>query len=432
MRALLIALTLCLLCACPPVDPCNAPGERSVTITSSGLPDGVDGIIHVNGQTVTNNGAVTLSTGQLVVSGDAVGGPSEQLVRTAYVPAFTPADECVAPDAGLPIAAAWSAVPTSAKLWTLNQNGAAQLVGLDTFTLDAGLEEHVTAAAAIATDVGQFTFDENGNVWAVQGTLASSALNFYPASDFASSGARTPSVKLGVSALTGCIPGASALAFDAHGDLWLASVCDNAVYKLSRDLLGASGTINPLAKLTVPSPGGLAFDATGRLFVASRDDGRVYRFDAAQLNADATEPAAKIGVRVSTEPANTTIYTAGWLAFDSRGALWFNDFGANVYAAIPATALNDTGSVDVQPSASVLIGVSALLENFAFDEQGGLWSAASSGKVFRLSPDQLTGVIDPGQPTTPERVIQSADLAYVNGVALYPAPASLPLFHALP
>jgi hypothetical protein len=94
--------------------------------------------------------------------------------------------------------------------------------------------------------------------------------------------------------------------------------------------------------------------------------------------------------------------------------------------------LNGTGSVDVQPSASVLIDVSALLENFAFDEQGGLWSGASSGRVLRLSAAQLTGFLTLGTPTAPERVIQSPDLAYVNGVALYPAPAGLPLFHSLP
>ncbi len=432
MRPLLVALTVVVFCGCPLVDPCSAPGERTVTITSSGLPAGVDGTIHVNGQTVTNSGTVTLSTGQVVLSADAVAAPSANLVRTAYLPTFDPDDECVAPDAGLPIAANWAPVPTSSKVWTVNQNGTAQLVGLDTFSLDAGHDEPVTAAVGVQTDVGQFTFDQRGNVWAVQGTLASSALNFYTASDFASSGARTPSVKLGVSALSGCIPGASALAFDAQGDLWLASLCDNAVYKLSRDSLGASGTIGSLAKLTVPSPGGLAFDAAGRLFVASKMDGRVYRFDASQLNADATEPAAKIGVRVSTDTGNTAIFSASWLAFDSHGALWFNDFGANTYASIPSASLNGAGSIDVQPGATVLIDVAALLENFAFDEQGGLWSGASSGKVLRLSADQLTGFFTPGTPTVPERVLQSPDLAYVNGVALYPAPAGLPLFHALP
>ena len=61
MRSIFFAVTVGVLCACPPLDPCAAPGERSVTVSSSGLPVGVDGVIHVNAQTVTNEGTVTLA-----------------------------------------------------------------------------------------------------------------------------------------------------------------------------------------------------------------------------------------------------------------------------------------------------------------------------------------------------------------------------------
>ncbi len=425
MRSLLVAFAVCCLCACPPADPCDAPGARSVTITSSGLPEVTNGTVHVNGQTVTNNGTVSLSTGEVTVSGDVAAASTSFLVRTAYLPTFDPANECVAPDAGLAITANWSPIPTSGSLWVLSQNSNSQVLGFPAVQLSAG-DRRATASAQ--TDLGQFTFDKRGNVWAVQGTVASAALNFYPASSFAGIGVRTPTIKLGVSTLSGCVRGATALAFDAQGNLWLASDCDGKVFKLSRDSLGTSATVTPLATLTVPSPGGLAFDAAGNLFVASKMDGRVYRFDAAQLNADAAEPAAKLGARVTTDAADTSLYAASWLAFDSHGALWFDDFASNTFVSISAGNLSVTGTVDVQPAARVNVDVGAVLENFAFDEKGGLWSAGTQGQLFRLSADQLTS----SGATVPDRVIVSADIGSVNSVVIYPAPAGLPLFHSLP
>ena len=116
------------------------------------------------------------------------------------------------------------------------------------------------------------------------------------------------------------------------------------------------------------------------------------------------------------------------LAFDAHGALWFNDFGLNLFGSIPASSLGGTGEVDVQPGVRVTIGVSAVIENFAFDEQGGLWTAGAQGRLLRLSADQL---LTSGTPV-PERVITSNDIGSLSGVAVYPAPAELPLFHALP
>lgn len=424
MRSIFVAVAVAVFCGCP-LDPCTAPGERSVTLSSAGLPPGVDGVMYVNGQRVTNAGTVTLTEGTLDLSADPAVPTTTGLVRTAYLPTFAPSDTCVAPDAGLPIEAVWSAVPTSGTVWALNQNGSAEVLGFHLGSLGAG--DHPADVAA-QTDVGQFTFDKHGNVWTVRGTLASAAINFYAAGDFASSGARTPSRKIELSNLSGCTPNVSSLAFDGAGNLWVGSVCDNAVYKVNREALAASATVGATVKLTVSSPGGLAFDAAGNLFVAARDGGRVWRFDAGQLTADASAPAAKLGVRVSTDTTDTSLYTASWLAFDSNGALWLNDFGANTFASIPSTSLGGTGEVDVQPGVRVVVGVSAVLENFAFDEQGGLWSAGAQGQLLRLSAGQLS---TSGSPV-PERVITSNDIGSLNGVAVYPAPVGLPLFHALP
>ncbi|CAN5469411.1 hypothetical protein BH09MYX1_BH09MYX1_63350 [soil metagenome] len=56
---------------------------------------------------------------------------------------------------------------------------------------------------------------------------------------------------------------------------------------------------------------------------------------------------------------------------------------------------------------------------------------ATSNKIW-IAPSQLTVTTDPGNPTVPERVITSTNLGYGEDIALYPAPAALPLFSALP
>src|SRR5690606_17095512 len=130
--------------------------------------------------------------------------------------------------------------------------------------------------------------------------------------------------------------------------------------------------------------------------------------------------------------ANTAIHDATFLAFDASGSLWLNDFKANAFVRIAQSDLTGTGAVDVQPQVRVFIGVTALLDGFAFDEQGGLWSAGSQGRVVRLSPAQLTVASSTGSPTTPELILSSEDFGSARDVAFYPAPAALPLFHALP
>ena len=50
----------------------------------------------------------------------------------------------------------------------------------------------------------------------------------------------------------------------------------------------------------------------------------------------------------------------------------------------------------------------------------------------RLTPGQLMVSSSAGAPTMPERIITSASIGYAEDVALYPAPAALPLYSALP
>jgi sugar lactone lactonase YvrE len=160
-------------------------------------------------------------------------------------------------------------------------------------------------------------------------------------------------------------------------------------------------------------------------------DRRVWRFDASQLAAGTvTAPAAKLGARISTDPMNTSLYIPSWIAFDTRGDLWANDFGANAFYRLGAASLGSTA--DVQPQVRITVGVTAVLEGFAFDGQGGLWSAGVAGTVIRLAPSQLDTSSGPGMPTRPEVTISSDDVGSASNLGFYPAPAGLPLYHALP
>jgi sugar lactone lactonase YvrE len=156
----------------------------------------------------------------------------------------------------------------------------------------------------------------------------------------------------------------------------------------------------------------------------------VARYDASRLGASSNDaPDRTVTAETATMGA---LYGPAWIAFDKDGDLWANDFGANAVFRIPAGDLAGTGDATISPPVSITIGVTGLLEGMAFDESGGLWMAGSQGKLIRLAEDQLDDSSGPGDPTTPATVITSADIGYAQNFALYPAPAALPLFHALP
>jgi sugar lactone lactonase YvrE len=269
-------------------------------------------------------------------------------------------------------------------------------------------------------------------VWVAGPTTVDAALNRFPASAFTASGPATPDREINLTG-SSCVPLVGALAFDGQGRLHVASPCADAVLRVDAAQLEASGTVTPSLSIPVPDPGGLAFDAAGNLWVVSKMDARVWRFDASQLaSGSVASPAFKVGIRVSTNPANTATYGLSWLAFDAHGDLWANDFGSNTFVRVAASALHGSGTTDVQPEVRITLGVSALLDGFAFDGWGGLWSAGSAGSVVGLSPEQLAISTGPGAPTVPEVVIRSPDIGYASNVAFYPAPPGLPLFHSLP
>jgi streptogramin lyase len=72
--------------------------------------------------------------------------------------------------------------------------------------------------------------------------------------------------------------------------------------------------------------------------------------------------------------------------------------------------------------------VSTLPVGIAFDQDGGLWLADAVNSFARFDATQLAAT---GSPT-PSTIITSSDVGSAAWFAMYPAPASLPLYHTVP
>jgi sugar lactone lactonase YvrE len=412
---------------------CTTTGTGTIVVTSTGLPAGVIGNIHLTGptaQTVTSSRSLSVGAGAWSVTADRATA-ADPFVRTVYLPTVAPASFCLANGGTQDVIVTWAPVATSNKLWSTNANATGQFLGFRSASLSgsATVTPDVVSRGGFGADIA---FDRDGNAWVPMGTVADAALQRYPASRFATSAAVEPDLEVNFST-AGCFPLVAGLAFDVSGNLYVSSPCLDAVLRVDAASLAAGGTVTPSLSIPVRDPQGIALDRAGNLWVAARFDSRVWRYDASQLSAGSVAtPAFKLGALATNNPMDTSILTPSWLAFDARGDLWANDFGGNIFFRLGAASLRGTGSTDLQPQVRITIGVTALLEGFAFDEEGGLWSAGSQGKLIRLAPALLDVSSGAGMPTMPSTILTSSDIGSAVNLAFYPAPAGLPLFSALP
>lgn len=436
MKPLLVFAVLGSLCSCtciPSPGECRAEGSGTVVLVFAGLPTGVTGTVHLDGpsvQMVTSASTLSVAAGLWVVSADTVV-VADRFVRSVYTPTISGARMCLQGGATETVTVTWTKVPTSNALWATNQNASGQLLGFRSSLLatSATVNASVNAKGALGGDVA---FDAQGNIWVPGPTTVDAAINRFAADSFEASRSVLPDVSLNIADLS-CFPRLAGLAFDPAGNLYLSSPCRNAVFKIAAASLDVSATVTPSLSILVEDPQGIAFDSLGNLWVTSRADTRVFRYDKAQLaSGTVTTPALQLGALASSEPGNATLMEGGWLAFDSTGALWANDFGGNRFFKWKPADLTGTGLHDVQPDVRISVPVLFVLEGFAFDDEGGLWSAGSQGSLIRLSPTQLSISTTSAAPTMPETVLTSADIGSTNNVAFYPAATGLPLYHSLP
>jgi hypothetical protein len=418
---------------------CSTSGTGTLVVNVTGLPSDLSATVTVQGPAGTQTATMTktftgIAAGSYTISAARVTRP-DPIVRTVYTPMVmqgTAANDqiCVGGAAMSTVTVKYVPLPTSNKLWIANSNppNDANTQGYESSLLAAA----GTVAASVAVQSGagrKEAFDRDGNLWALGGTTADSTVLMLSADALAVSGTRTPARTIGVPSIT-CLPAVADLAFDSSGNLWFTSACSAKVYKLSAAQVAAGGTaVTPtLAIATLAGAEGLAFDKSGNLWV-SNDDAQLLRFDAASLASASATPALTLTAKTSATGGDLH---PGWLAFDATGKLWTADFGGNIIFPFATADLAGTGTKGVVPAVQITVGVGALLEGMAFDEGGGLWITLDAGAFGRLSPAQLGTSSGAGAPTTPDRVIPASGLGSGEDIALYPAPAALPLYSALP
>ncbi|NVJ17661.1 hypothetical protein [Myxococcus sp. AM010] len=362
-------------------------------------------------------GMWTLSPEPVAVSGGRV--------RAAY---DAPARQlCVLDGEVANAALQYALIPSSQRLWLSTSNGAAEVEAF------AAVDLETTGAPSAAVQLGSspgiprasgLAFDRRGNLWVA---LGSGELRRYPAGDLGASGVKSPDVIMRGGVLSAGSPGPIAIAFDAAGDLWTSIGFSDTVIRFGAAQLVSGTAPAPQVVLSgLGAPSTLAFDATGNLWVGDVTAGasRVHKVAASSLQASgAVTPVVSIDV-MEAAPGRSFAGPAG-LAFDGERNLWVSYGASGVVVRLTPADQEGSGAVSVVPSIQIDAGGP---KEVAFDEGGGLWMAYDSGRISRLSPSQLSVS---GAPT-PDVVISSPDLGATHGVAVYPAPANLPLFHRLP
>ncbi len=381
-------------------------GEESQTVTASKWLPGL------------RSGAWEISASPVAASGG--------LVRAAYE-APEKKMVCVRDGEIANGSVAYVLIPSSQKLWLSTSNGSAEVEAFAETSLNATGTQPATVLLTSSPGIPRaagVTFDKRGNLWVA---LGSGELRRYPASALGSSGTKTPDVILTGPALSTGTPGPIGIAFDALGNLWTSVGWSKKVLRFGVSQITVSSAPNPEVELSgLGDPHALAFDSGGNLWVGDYTTGapRVHKVAVTTLAASGTvTPARSIDVK-DTSPVISYTSPAG-LAFDASGNLWVAYGTQGVVVRLTPADLGGSGTATVTPSVQIDAGGP---KGIAFDEAGNLWMAYNSGKISRLSPAQLAVS---GAPT-PDVVITSPDLGATDGIALYPAPARLPLYHHLP
>jgi streptogramin lyase len=360
--------------------------------------------------------------GSYAVSAERVAAP-DPIVRRAFVPKVGSSPVCVRDGQTSTVRVDYGPIASSHKVWMGNRG---PLLGFASATVAATGTVSATVAATVATGQASLAFDKDGNLWATSGEPPILRIS---AGSLGSSGPKTADIEIRSAAFDGGVPHATKLALDKEGNLWTNVLWAKKVIKFNAAHIRASGNIAPSVEITgLTAPTGIAFDATGNLWVCDEGEARVVRYNAARLSASISASAAPDLVLVGKThpPVIGELAHPLSLAFDSSGNLWVDYAGTIV--KWPASDLSGSGRKELTPAVQMSLHVLVLTEGLAFDESGGMWIAASQGKFFRLSADQLTSA---GQKT-PSTIITSPDVDYALDFAIFPAPAGLPLYHSWP
>jgi sugar lactone lactonase YvrE len=412
-------------CSSSHSSPTAPAGSASLAIAING-PAGItpDVVVTVpNGYRDTVHTATTLTAlaaGTYAVAGVAVIAP-DSIVGALDTAAVSGTPATLATSGSATVTVTYTARPGSGGLWVAN----VMSPGLVRYAAGQ-LGQTTSLAPGIKLSTGQdewaIAFDAAGNLWVAQAD--ENTVSEYAVGQLGASG--SPTAVDTITATAGSLNGPGGLAFDQHGNLWVANSNDSTVVEFTPSQLAAGGSPTPAVIISgaggnFSRPEGLAFDAGGDLWVASTNDSSVVEFTPSQLASGG--PLAPTVVIGSSSGSLNDPYG---VAFDQNGNLWVavlfgNTVGTVVEYSKALLAASGT------PRPTVTLSASAGSFNgpvgLAFDASNDLWVANEGGSLVEFAASQLASA----GPATPSVVVTGSGIDEPFALAFDPHPAQVPL-----
>jgi hypothetical protein len=408
------------LAACSSTTGNTGPSSATLVVTVS-TPPGILGNVTVTGpgaytKTLTATDTLRgLSAGSYTVS--AVSATIADSLVSAKI-AATISNSPVAVSAGhtTSVNAYYFVQPGSGALW-IGWGFANQVAtGLTSSQLAAAGRQlpadTIGGAGSTSNDITGSAFDAAGNLWVANSTLG--LIEEFTAEQLAS-GVSTPAVTV---SFTDAPWG---LTFDASNNLWVSFYTANHIEEFSvAQVDGFRTTVSsPTPQVTLTSLGatGLAFDKNGALWVAGFADSTIYAFAPNALASGGSAPSVSI--------TSTALKGVAGVTFDASGNLWAATEGGLLvsYSAAQLVATTPPSAPTRTLAAS---NPTYRFDQTAFDNSGNLWAGTLSADVIEYSPAQLAA----GGSPTPARTLTIPNegvLAVTHTITFDPHPTGVPI-----
>jgi len=302
-------------------------------------------------------------------------------------------------------------------LWTVSGSPSAILRLDPTQLTDTGQRDPATALttpSALLHTLAGVAFDAAGNLW-IASEDDSLLLAFAPGA-LSSSGHKA--ARTVITPTRGSLSGPIGLAFDAQHRLWVVNDRSATLVRFDTAQLAAGGAQAPAVVLSLPgSPVAIAFDAAGSLWVSDNQFHVISKYTADELAASGSPPPAFV-----LTAADSLVNPTG-LAFDAAGNLWVVNNGRNSLAAFSPAQLAGAGPLEPHIVISSNRGSLSIPVGLAFAEDGSLWVVGGAGALTKFAPASIGAS---GAPVPSARLKVSGHSVFWS-VAFWPKPAGLPL-----